>query len=278
MDEQVEGLRVDFVIIGAMKAGSTTLHGWLADQSEVAMAVWKEPSFFSRHDRYAKGVAWYQGLFGTDIAGKITGEASTSYTSPRYAVRAAQRMATHIPNTRLIYLVRHPLDRARSHFRHQVQRGRERRTFQVAVSDPEALYLAQSMYWRCLEPYTRCFPREQILVVRLEDLAEGGGWEAALEHIGLSYRPHPTEIENVTGSKAGFTPLLRWFFERRLTTWNPPLPIRRIGRRLLTRSDEGYKSLMASASDSVPEMLAAEVWADVERLERWLKRSAPLWP
>ena len=53
----------DFIIIGAMKSGTSSLHGWLADQPECWLPALKEPNFFSDQPEWNKGLDWYAGLF-----------------------------------------------------------------------------------------------------------------------------------------------------------------------------------------------------------------------
>ncbi len=271
---------VDFVVIGAMKSGTSTLHAWLDENPQVSMCSWKEPSFFSNEDRWERGVAWYAGLFPAADGAK-RGEASTSYTDPRFAAVAAERIAGLAPDARLIYLVRHPIDRSRSHYRHQVQRGREKRPLAEAFADIDALYLSQSQYWTCLQPYLERFPRDQILVVRLEDLVteSNAAWGSIQRHVGLSSRPRPTTVKNVTADKSQYTWLMRWLWERNLlpSTALIPKPLRGLGRRVLMRDDDAYDRLIQNSHDPVPEEMTAAVWADISNLEEWLGSTKPLW-
>ncbi|MCA1735465.1 MAG: sulfotransferase [Actinobacteria bacterium] len=261
---------VDFVIIGAMKAGTSTVHQWLETQPEIRMLSWKEPSFFSREDRWSKGLEWYQSLYSHEPEG-LVGEASTSYTSPRFAERAAERMAQSLPRARLVFLVRHPVERARSHYRHQVQRGRERRPFPKAIADPAMLYIAQSRYWSCLTPYLERFPRSQILVARTEDLDSGSAWTQVLEHLGLPWRESPSLRVNETAAKAQFTPLLRWLWSRRfLRNRRLPAVIRSAGKSMLTSNAGAYRNLLSSSNAPVPDELLKPVWEDARQLGEWV--------
>lgn len=261
-----------------MKSGTTTLHGALEIQPEVAMSAWKEPSFFSREERWRRGLEWYSNLFPRE---GLRGEASTSYTNPHYARVAAERIRQLAPKARLICLLRHPIERLRSHYRHQVQHGREVRPLLDAVGDGESLYLRQSSYWSCIEPYVQRFPREQILVVRFEDLTDENhrAWRAILSHLGLGHRPFPSVVMNVTSSKRQYTSLLRWLWDRRIVTSSTRLPpsLRSLGLSLLTRADSRYEALLAESKVELPEHLSALVWHDIERLEKWLKLDGQLW-
>jgi hypothetical protein len=269
----------DFVIIGAMKCGTTSLFRWLEEQPEVRLPEIKEPHFFSRNDRWDRGLDWYRSLFADADADALTGEASASYTDPRFSPLAADRMARIVPRARLIFLVRDPVERIRSHYRHEVQRSRERRPLVEALEDPENPYLRSSLYHRALAPYLDRFPREQVLVARLEDLIAGSAWDDVLAHLGLSRRPRPEEPHNVTGEKAGFTrPMLRLWesgLGRRLGSM--PKPLRDMGKRLLLRRSSRYDEMLRGSLATIPEALLQPIWLDERRFAEGLGRSEPLW-
>lgn len=266
----------EFLIIGAMKAGSTTLFRWLEHQPEIAPASDKEPRFFSDERAWAKGWPWYQGLFPERPASTLAGEASVEYTHPDLAETAADRIARHLPSVRLVMMVRHPLDRMASHYRHQVQRSRETRPFLEAISQPGNEYAARSRYSACLEPYRRRFNRENLLVVPLEGLSDQG-WKAVLTHLGLEDRPAPVERHNVTETKQQYTKPMLWLFERGITgaARLVPRPVRAVGKRLLTRQSSGYQTLLDSSRDQVPPAVADPLWDDAARLAEWLGADLP---
>lgn len=266
-----------FLIIGAMKSGTSSLFSWLAEQPEVVVPPEiKEPNFFSDEGQWARGWSWYANLFGP-ADGRLTGEASVAYTNPAVAAIAAKRIAANLPDARLIYLVRHPLQRLASEYRHQVQRGREHRPFPEATSDPATEYADRSRYFTCLSPYIDGFRRDQLLVIRSEDL-DRTGWTSVLQHLGLSHRPIKSGARNVTESKRGYTQLMRWFFDRGLagSLERLPAPVRRMGRKLAFRADPGYRQLLDSSRVDVGAATAESIWIDVARFESWLG-DGPLW-
>ena len=261
----------DFVIIGAAKSGTTTLFQWLAAQPEVFAPPIKEPRFFSRD--FAKGVNWYASLFAGAAAGQLTGEASTNYTDGEYSAVAAARMAERIPEARLVYLLRHPVERLRSQYRHDLRRAVVHRPLPEAVRVAGNPYVERSRYWSRLLPYTEAFPREQICVVRFEDMVDGGpGWKTVLAHLGLAERPAPDAVHNVTAAKEHVTPALAWMRDRGLVgrSRRIPAPVRDAGRRLLLRRDDRYRQRLQAADELVPADVEAAVWEDVAGLEAWL--------
>jgi hypothetical protein len=273
----------DFVIIGAMKSATTSLYRWLADQPEIFLARPKETDFFTRDDRWARGATWYASLFEAAEDGQLLGEASVSYSSPQLCGLAASRMTSTIPAARLVCVLRHPLERIRSHYRHEVQRGRERRTMVEALRDPANPYVGHSRYFACLNPYLESFGRDQLCVVRFDDLTDGGqvAWREVISHLGLSYRTPPSQAYNVSDGKPQHTRVMAFMMRsgwlRSDLIAHVPSPIRRFGKRLVTRHGSGYRSLLESARAPMPPDVSREVWEDVARLEDRLGGVSPLW-
>jgi len=101
----------DFVIIGAMKCATSTLHDQLARIDGISMTEPKEPNFFSDELNWAKGMGWYESLFESMPVDDLKGESSTHYTKlPTYPL-CIPRMHEHLPNAKLIYVMRDPIDR-----------------------------------------------------------------------------------------------------------------------------------------------------------------------
>lgn len=177
----------DFIIIGAMKCATSTLHAQLALQRGVFMTTPKEPNYFSDDAHYAKGEAWYSGLFQPAQAGDICGESSTHYTKlPDYPL-TVERMVKRLDKIKLIYVIRHPIDRLVSHYIHQWSENVFKCDINEAIDRYEEL-TAYSCYARQLSPYIKQFGKENVLLVfteairrepqkQLENIAEFIGYE-----------------------------------------------------------------------------------------------------
>src|SRR5947208_14127778 len=100
----------DFLIVGAMKAGTTSLAAWLRAHPDVFMPPQKEIHFFDA--QWERGVPWYADQFAGAPEGALVGEAT-----PAYMVTTAflDRMASVVPNARLLVVLREPVARAWSH-------------------------------------------------------------------------------------------------------------------------------------------------------------------
>ena len=169
----------DFIIIGTQKGGTTCLHHYLARHPEVAVSRRKELDFFfdpgalapdsggRARGAWPEGLDWYRSWFTTRKP--VCGEASPLYTVGTHAETVAPRMASVVPSARLIYLVRHPLDRIRSHFKMMMKRPRAVPcSFEEFVRSTTTL--GTSRYGSILRTYLEHFPREQILVLESEGL------------------------------------------------------------------------------------------------------------
>jgi hypothetical protein len=139
------------------------------------MSTVKEPHFFSRSDRWQLGWERYHDLWRPANAGaRQFGEASTSYTCSDHEDAAIARIAEHLPDIRLIYIVRHPLRRIESAYREDHTNGFRRRCYlPFDLADAlaaESRILADTHYWTRLEKWRAHYADAAIHVVLLEDL------------------------------------------------------------------------------------------------------------
>jgi hypothetical protein len=185
----------DFLIIGAQKCGTSFLYQLLAQHPIVKPAFGKEIHYFDLNFR--RGDNWYRSHFPLHIRNNrryVTGEASPYYL---FHPHAARRASTILPKAKLIVLLRNPVDRAYSHYQHQVVRvkgeGQDKLTFEEALEAeerrlPEELakmlqdeyyissfhrqcsYLSRGIYVDQLRGWTRFFDKTQMLVLKSEDL------------------------------------------------------------------------------------------------------------
>lgn len=183
--------------IGAMKAGTSALHRYLDAHPDTAMSAPKELNFFfgtapdgeaidgwSPRGNWWRGEDWYRRHFPDDRL--VGGEISPGYTSPDHP-HAAQRMAATVPDARLLYLVRDPLARAVSQYRHHVRDGAETRGLADALLAPASQYVARSRFHERLLPFLTHFAASQVLVIAQEDLEADrrSTMRRVHEHVGL---------------------------------------------------------------------------------------------
>ncbi|MGH2664000.1 MAG: sulfotransferase family protein [Actinomycetota bacterium] len=161
----------NFVVIGAMKAGTSSLWEYLKGHPQVFMCLPKEPSFFTEAGTWSRGRGWYESLFRGAGDAIAVGEASTTYTRHPTHSGVPARIASVIPGARLIYVVRDPIERIRSHYQYRTDRGLERRPLAEAVLEhPD--YVDYSRYASQIDRCLDWFPKDRLLVVTSEDLRD----------------------------------------------------------------------------------------------------------
>jgi hypothetical protein len=160
-------VRVNFVIVGAQKSGTTSLAGQLAEHPSVCFCRMKEPNYFSKARDWRAGLGEYHRLY-SPRAGQICGEASTMYTwLPQYPGTHA-RLHQYNPELKLIYIMRQPVERMISHYSMRLVRGQVKGAPEEEVlNDPS--YINRSRYAFQLQPYLELFGRENIHLVLFEE-------------------------------------------------------------------------------------------------------------
>ena len=210
-----------FIIAGAPRSATTWLY-LLADRHPaLAMAkpVAPEPKFFLVDELYEHGLGFYSATWFAGLpADRRLGEKSTNYLE---SVRAAERIRRDLPEVRLIFMLRNPVDRAWSNYRWSRQNGLETEDFATALALEEErdrgvqrdlryarphAYFSRGCYADLLEPYVAGFPRAQILVLRGEDAARDPKGLAVRLHRFLGVEPRPADAEGLGSANAAADP------------------------------------------------------------------------
>jgi hypothetical protein len=180
----------DFLIIGAMKAGTTTLFRDLMQNPRVFFPLDKEPECLC-HDRVLtpEGLREYAAMFAKAAPHQRCAEASTAYTKrPVFEGAAERAMRVLGPELRVLYIVRDPIKRIVSQHRHEIAVGRleTRRDVNEAVREIDR-YLAYSRYAHQLMPWVETFGVHQVRVILLERYvkARAETVRAASEFLGV---------------------------------------------------------------------------------------------
>lgn len=222
------------LLIGAQKAGTTSLFRYLARHPRVRPAFPKEPDFFDKH--HHRGVLWYRSHFplrrpAAEGGAHVAIEASTGTICHPLAPERVQRL---LPDVRLVALLRDPADRAWSHYHHTVRLGREGEDFERAIRLEEArlrdfrrrfardpshydkafnhyTYLSRGHYARQLRPWLERFGRERLLVLTTEGLRRDprGTVRRVLRFLGLepeALPEGPFQVHNRGTNKVGPMP------------------------------------------------------------------------
>jgi Sulfotransferase domain len=199
------------LIIGAQRSGTTSLFNYLIQHPNVLAPLGKEIHYFDLH--YARGIRWYRGCF--PYARRLRNGNLSIDASPYYLPHplAPARAARLLPDVKLIALLRNPVDRALSHYQHEVRRRRETLSFPDAVAieaerlegeeerlrnDPAYYsynhhrfsYVRRGLYLDQLRRWLEHFPRSQLLVLESEWLFRDPAEATAAVHRFLGLPPH----------------------------------------------------------------------------------------
>jgi hypothetical protein len=187
-----------FLVIGAKKAGSTSMHRYLASHRDVYMPAEKHLDFFSG-STWDNGLDWYAEQFAPGDRCAARGEASNTYSAHPVVRGVPARIASVLPEVRLIYVIREPIARITSHYRQAVAEWGETRPFDEVVFDKSAEYIATTRYAMQLVLYLAHFAREQLLVVTSEDLLHERATTLArvFSFIGVDADPQLSDADRV---------------------------------------------------------------------------------
>jgi len=161
----------NLLVVGAMKSGTTSLHHYLSLHPEIFMSEDKEPTFFTVEKNWNRGVSWYSSLFPADMP--VRGESSPDYTKYPAISGVPARIHSVVPDTRLIYLVRDPIERIVSHYIDAYSFGRVHKPIdRELVNFEDHHFVNCSRYYMQLEQYFEYFDSDRMLVITSEELLE----------------------------------------------------------------------------------------------------------
>ena len=221
-----------FLIIGAQRSGTSSLYAYVTRHPGIAAAANKEVHYFDWS--YTRGTSWYRSFFPLQRMSRLSGEATPNYL---YHPLVPERAAALLPAARLIAVLRDPVDRAYSHYHHEIRSGRRgvpfaecvEREMQRLEHESELVQtaragremgladrplLARGLYARQVERWLRFFPRERLFVCSAERLYRDPATVVAevVAFLGLP----PAEIAGFEALNAGAYPEMDAGLRRRL--------------------------------------------------------------
>jgi hypothetical protein len=162
------GALPNLVVIGAQKCGTSGLHYQLGLHPEIWMSRPKELNFFIEERNWARGVDWYRACF--DARARLRGESSPNYTAYPQHLGVPERMHSLIPDAKLVYVVRDPLDRIAAHWVHNYAKRREKGDLSATLTHANTSYVVRSEYHMQLQRFLAHYPLDRILVLEQEEL------------------------------------------------------------------------------------------------------------
>lgn len=177
----------DFIIGGAMKSGTTTLHHILnthrnvfipdeeifffniddiEQNSEFFIELDNKWTFFDYNKNFEKYLDWYSSFFSESKEDEIIGEDSTTYLCSE---KSPKRIYELIPDVKLIFLVRDPVNRAYSHYWHMVRTGRAVYNFEKTIQFSKHNIIKRGLYYKQINRYLKYFRRENLKIIIFEN-------------------------------------------------------------------------------------------------------------
>lgn len=169
-----------FFVVGAQKAGTTTLHDWLSGEAGVVLPSIKETHFFSHDTRYQKGIDWYLSQFQGGKDAVLAGEVDPDYM---FYPEAPGRIRKHVGPSKFVFIFRNPVDRAYSHYLMSLRRSIETLPFPEALDAEEKRkswadetymsnlsYIERGKYSEQVKRFESALPGSEYLFLRYEDL------------------------------------------------------------------------------------------------------------
>lgn len=164
----------NLLVIGSMKCGTTSLHHYLNQHPDISMSDIKEINYFIPELNHERSIEWYKNQFNSEI--KYRGESSQNYSKRHLFSGVPERIRGILPNVKIIYVLRNPIDRFRSHVNEAISLGNRNKKFDpnkdIIDEIETSNYALTGKYFYQLEPYYKIFEAKNIKVVMLEDIQQ----------------------------------------------------------------------------------------------------------
>jgi len=161
----------NFLFIGAQKSATTSISVMLSNHPDVVVVKGKEPHFFSENRQYARGWEWYMSLFSHYKGERAIVDASTSYSRAWAFPNTISRIIKHVPDAKILYSVRHPLDRMKSAYIEWMTtpgfQSIENSINKMVRSEPNII--ESSRYWKNISIYRKYFSDHHIKIIWFDE-------------------------------------------------------------------------------------------------------------
>lgn len=291
----------NFLVIGAAKAGTTALHYYLAQHPDIYMSETKEIRFFpfENHipnfcgpddhlDSVVTKIEDYRAFFEATADYPARGEASPIYL---YYARAAERIQHHIPDVKLIVILRHPADRAYSHYLMLKRIGLEHLSFPEALAAEDQRvsdswkhhwhFRRRGLYAAQLKPYFDIFKREQFRIYLYEDFTSDtiGVLQDIFRFLGVDDTFVPDTSERHNESKMPRNSALHAFLAERRPTKDLFMPLVPFQLRKLIKGHLNRRNLVKPPplTEELRHHLIEGCREDIIKLQDMLQRDLSHW-
>ena len=269
-------IKPDFIIVGAMKGGTSTLAYFLEHQDDIVMAP-GEVNFFDNDKNYSKGNIWYQKQFKSKDNDKLWGEKTATY---HYDEKVPERIHKYNPDIKLVWILRNPIDRAYSNYWHRVKYGGEFSSFEDAIkkeiqgkqNDIWGLYLKRSLYADQILRFKEYFGSDQMYVVIFEHLIKDIEAQivSLLNYLGL--KDENPVIPTKKSKNVTYLPTSKRILKNSRRLFGKSVPFKII-RKIFEKKIPGYPKM----NEHTREMLNSYFLESIEELEDLTKLDLSIW-
>jgi hypothetical protein len=275
----------DFLVIGAMKCATTTMHQDLVKHPEIFCGTKELNALTDEPNRKQSGEELYRHNYRDAEAHQLLGDISTHYSMLPHHDGVAEIAAKTIgPDLKIIYLVREPIARSLSHHQHMMNESSDEKmspdvNFEIRNNPAPIAY---SQYAMQLDPWIAVFGIDQIKVVKFEEYVSNRAATIAGVFEFLELKPYSIEIDGA-GANRGHDRRVAGKFMRRI--WQTktfqrilkplsPNFVRSIGRKILLK--KASQAVVAPTVSTI-DFIYENVKEDADRLKRLTGRSEPFW-
>lgn len=283
---------IDFIGIGASKAGTTWLGHMIGDHPELCMSEPKEVHFFNDRlafrsnllkPNYTKGIDWYRKYFQHCKPGSVKGE-----ITPRYFTDPVvpERIKALNPDVKILVCIRNPVDRIYSHyhFAKGFLQKEDRPMLRAVIEEPE--YIDMSLYHQNISMYLEHFPRQQFFFVWFDDIRNRPeqllselftflGVDPDYRPKGMVEKSNPARQSRIPGLQNGIRRL--HYFMVSLGLSGTIRRLKRAGMKDLVMRVNSKPLKKEPMPDEVKAYIISRVREDVHRLEVMMQRDLSHW-
>jgi len=287
----------DFLIVGAPKCGTTTMHEILKQHSQIFLPTEKEIHFFDNNKNFSKGINWYKNYFKNIPQDKIAGDITPSYMYYDYAVKRIHE--TFGTNVKIIFMLRNPADRAFSEYSYNLSRGLiKEQNFEKALKlefinkdlppfeKRYFSFISRGYYGYYIQIFFQYFPDKNLHFVLFEDefLKDPEKCVKELqEFLGIKYEKLNTDLKSNTGFVPHYPGINKLIYDPNpirsvLKKMIPVYTLRKEIKDLVKEINSNKKAKQAKLSKEVKNNLLQEYYQrDIIETEKLISKDLSSW-
>jgi len=275
-------LKPDFIICGVQKSGTTSLHKYLEQHQSIKFEPKViEVHFFDNPEQYSQGEEEFTKHFNGRNTNKLIGQATSSYIYDF----VPERIHKYTPDTKLIFILRNPVERAYSHYWHAKSKKREDLSFEKGLQEENNRihkdyfhltnysYFSTGLYMKMIESFLKYFKKEQLHFVILEELKADLATEIKeiTDFLGVDEVQQLKKAKVYNQTKVGKYKFFEKIFNNRITRTSKVLfPLYMFNKNYLSNKYPKMRS-------KTKALLTEKYKQDILELENFLGRKINAW-